>query len=218
MVFFRNVQFRYMPIMTDKSTLTLALERPGASGDPGTLANRVEIQNIAGRSPIPDFSASYIRNYGWGYVRAAGIVRRIAWDDTLADQFDLSGPATGWGLNFSSNLKPTKNDVVRIQVVYGKGIQNYMNDSPVDVGAVLDPGNAVTPVGANDSAAGHGVLPRSHLERQVVVERRVLAPGQRQHGRPGAGRLPSRLLCARQSADLPSARRHGGRRIPVGPA
>jgi hypothetical protein len=146
MVFFRNVQFRYMPIMSDKSTLTLALERPGASGDPGTLADRVAIQNIAGRSPIPDFSASYIRNYSWGYVRAAGIVRRIAWDDTMQDQFDLSGQATGWGVNFSSNLKPTKKDVVRIQVVYGEGIQNYMNDSPVDVGLVANPGNLVTPV------------------------------------------------------------------------
>jgi hypothetical protein len=146
MVFFRNVQFRYMPIMTDKHTLTLALERPGATGDPGTLANRVEVQNITGRSPVPDASVSYVRNISKGYVRAAGIIRHIAWDDTLADQFDLSGTATGWGINLSSNYKPTKNDVVRIQFVYGKGIQNYMNDSPVDVGAVLDPGNAVTPV------------------------------------------------------------------------
>jgi len=146
MVFFRNVQVRWMPIMSDKQTLTLALERPGASGDPGTLANRVAIQNIQGRSPAPDFSGSYIMNGKHGYVRVAGIVRRIAWDDTLVDAFDLSGSATGWGVNFSSNLKPGKNDVIRIQVVYGKGIQNYMNDSPVDVGLVANPGNAVTPV------------------------------------------------------------------------
>ena len=35
--------------------------------------------------------------------------------------------------------------MVRIQVVYGEGIQNYMNDSPVDVGVVANPGNVVTP-------------------------------------------------------------------------
>ena len=108
MVFFRNVQFRYMPIMSRSTALTLALERPGASGDPGVLADRIEIQNIAAADPVPDFTGAYTRNDKWGYVRAAGIVRRIAWDDTLADQFDLSGHATGWGLNFSSNLKPTR--------------------------------------------------------------------------------------------------------------
>ncbi|HEX5069957.1 MAG TPA: DcaP family trimeric outer membrane transporter [Vicinamibacterales bacterium] len=146
MVFFRNVQVRWMPIMTDKHSVTLALERPGASGDPGMLSNRVELQNIMGRSPAPDFTGAYLMNFNKGYVRVAGAVRRIAWDDQLNDQFDLSGSATGWGLNFSSNLKPTSRDVVRIQVVYGEGIQNYMNDSPVDVGIASNPGSAVSPI------------------------------------------------------------------------
>ena len=35
MVFFRNVQFRWTPIQNDSSTFMLALERPGASADPG---------------------------------------------------------------------------------------------------------------------------------------------------------------------------------------
>jgi len=146
MVFFRNVQFRYMPSIGENQSLTLALERPGASGDGGLLSDRIEVQNIQGRSPVPDFTAQYTRNFSKGYVRVAGAVRRIAWDDMLADAFELSGAATGWGLNFSSNLKPGKNDTIRIQVVYGEGIQNYMNDSPVDVGIVANPGNAVTPI------------------------------------------------------------------------
>ena len=150
MVFFRNVQFRYTPVMGnllgDNQSLVFALERPGASGDPGSLANRIEIQNIRGRSPMPDFTGAYTFKGNWGYGRVAGIVRRIAWDDTFDDAFELSGKATGWGLNFSSNLKAGKSDVVRIQVVYGEGIQNYMNDSPVDVGIVSNPGNAVTPI------------------------------------------------------------------------
>ena len=146
MVFFRNVQVRYTPINTDKQSVMIALERPGASGDPGTLGNRVELQNVSGRNPAPDVTGAYKLNGKWGYVRVAGAVRRMAWDDMLNDAFQLSGHATGWGLNFSSNLKPTKNDVVRIQVVYGHGIQNYMNDSPVDVGIEANPGNAVTPI------------------------------------------------------------------------
>jgi len=64
----------------------------------------------------------------------------------LADQYDLSGGTTGWGLNFSSNLKPTSKDVIRLQLVYGEGIQNYMNDAPVDIGIVRNPGNPVSPI------------------------------------------------------------------------
>jgi len=145
MVFFRNVQVRWMPLKGTQD-VTLALERPGASGDAGVLADRIELQNIKGRTPAPDFTGAYSYGGGWGYVRVAGAVRRIAWDDMLADKYDLSGSATGWGLNFSSNLKPSKNDVVRLQVVYGKGIENYMNDAPVDIGIVPNPGNAVTPI------------------------------------------------------------------------
>ena len=144
MVFFRNVQLRWMPIRGDTS-LTLALERPGASGDPGVLANRVELQNVRGRFPLPDLTGAYKFGSHWGYARAAFALRRINWDDTLADQFDLSGHATGWGINLSSNIKVAK-DVVRLQYVFGSGIQNYMNDSPVDVGLTPNFGNPVTPV------------------------------------------------------------------------
>jgi DcaP outer membrane protein len=145
MVFFRNVQVRWMPIRGDRS-LTLALERPGASGDAGIYANRVELQNIKPRFPLPDFSAAYKLTQKWGYVRAAGMLRVIKWDDVLDDQFDLSGDATGWGLNVSSNVKAGPSDTVRLQVVFGEGIQNYMNDAPVDIGIVNQFQNPVTPI------------------------------------------------------------------------
>ena len=126
--------------------MTLALERPGASGDQGIYADRIELQNIKARFPLPDFSGSYKYSQDWGYVRAAGMLRRIKWDDVLADQFDLSGDATGWGLNLSSNINFGKKDVLRMQYVFGEGIQNYMNDSPVDIGIVRDVSNPVTPI------------------------------------------------------------------------
>ena len=145
MVFFRNVQVRWMPLRGDAS-LVVALERPGASGDAGVYSDRIELQNIKPRFPVPDVSAAYKYSKGWGYVRAAGILRRIKWDDVLDDQFNLSGDATGWGLNLSSNLKAGKNTTVRLQLVFGEGIENYMNDSPVDIGLVNNLSNPVTPV------------------------------------------------------------------------
>jgi outer membrane DcaP-like protein len=145
MVFFRNVQARWMP-MTGEHAVTLALERPGASGDQGVYSDRIELQSIRARFPLPDFSGAYKYSQEWGYVRAAGMLRQIKWDDVLDDQFDLSGDATGWGINLSSNLKPTKNDVIRLQFVFGEGIQNYMNDSPVDIGIEDNFQNSVTPI------------------------------------------------------------------------
>jgi outer membrane DcaP-like protein len=146
MVFFRNVQFRYIAWSDDKSSLILAAERPGASGDSGVYASRVELQNIRARFPVPDFSGAYKYNQSWGYVRAAGMLRYIKWDDILADNFDLSGDATGWGINLSSNLKVGSKDIIRLQYVFGEGIQNYMNDSPVDIGIENNLSNPVTPI------------------------------------------------------------------------
>jgi len=145
MVFFRNVQVRYTPL-TGANTFMIALERPGASGDAGIYADRVELQNIKPRFPLPDFSAAFKASRSWGYVRAAGMLRAIKYDDVLEDQFDLSGSATGWGINLSSNLNASKNDVIRVQFVFGEGIQNYMNDSPIDVGVVRDTSSTVTPI------------------------------------------------------------------------
>ena len=145
MVFFRNVQARWMPVK-GMHDVVLAVERPGASGDQGIYEDRVELDGIRGRFPLPDFSGAYKYTGGWGYVRVGGMLREIKWDDTLDDAVDLSGDATGWGLNLSSNWKVTTNDVVRFQYVFGEGIQNYMNDSPVDIGIVNNFSNPVTPI------------------------------------------------------------------------
>jgi hypothetical protein len=134
MVFFRNVQLRWTPWSNEQgSRFVVALERPGASADQGEYAGRIELQDVKGRFPLPDLSAHYRHVAGWGHVQLAGIVRQIKWDDLNNDQFDLSGDATGWGINVTTNVKLSKH-VLRAGVVYGEGVQNYMNDAPVDVG------------------------------------------------------------------------------------
>jgi DcaP outer membrane protein len=146
LAWYRNVQFRWTPVMDDHNILMFALERPGASGDQGRYADRIEVQNITPRFPAPDISGAYKRTQNWGYGRVAGQWRRIDWDDTLNDRFDLSGHGTGWGFNFSTNLKFGSNDVIRAAYVIGEGIENSMNDSPVDIGIQNNFGNPVTPI------------------------------------------------------------------------
>ena len=138
MVFFRNVQLRYMP-MQGANELYVALERPGASGDPGIIVGDPGLADVSARFPLPDLSAHYRINRDWGHVQLGAILRRMEWDDAGAFPGDLSGSATGWGINLSSNLKFDQ-DTLRLQVVYGEGISNYMNDATVDVGA-LAPGD-----------------------------------------------------------------------------
>jgi len=144
MVFFRNVQVRWMPVQGD-SRLTFALERPGASADAGDFADRIELEGVQGRFPLPDFSAEYRMGHPWGYVELAGIVRYMVWDDNNSDQYDLSGNAVGWGLNLSSNIKISK-DVLRLQVIVGQGVENYMNEGPADVGIAKNAGDPEKPV------------------------------------------------------------------------
>ena len=145
MAFFRNVQVRWMPLKGD-TRVTIAVERPGASGDQGVYADRIELQNIRARFPAPDFSGEVRKGGKWGYVEAAGILRFMKWDDMLDDQYDLSGDATGWGVNLSSNLKAGAATTLRMQVVFGEGIENYMNDSPVDVGIQNNFSNPRSPI------------------------------------------------------------------------
>ena len=144
MVFFRNVQLRWTPIQGD-NIFMIALERPGASGDQGVLADRIELSGIQARFPAPDISAQYRMNRDWGHLQFSGIARYIKWDDNLADAFELSGSTVGWGAHVATNIKFGPG-VFRGSVVYGEGIQNYMNDAPVDIGPELNPGDPVTPV------------------------------------------------------------------------
>jgi hypothetical protein len=145
MVFFRNVQVRWTPWQEGDSNFMVALERPGASGDQGVYSGRVELEGVKARFPLPDISAHYRMAGSWGHLQIAGIVREIKWDDTNADQYDLTGSTTGWGVNLSSNVKLDK-DTLRLSVVYGEGIENYMNDAPVDIGIKNNFSNTTQPI------------------------------------------------------------------------
>jgi outer membrane murein-binding lipoprotein Lpp len=133
---FRNVQFRWMPIK-GRNSLTIALERPGASADLGKASDRIELQGVRPRFNLPDLTANVRFDRSWGHFQASGLVRHMKWEDTVADNFDLSGSATGAGIGLTSGLNAGKSNVIKLSFVYGHGIENYMNDAPVDVGVAL---------------------------------------------------------------------------------
>lgn len=147
MVFFRNIQFRWMPLM-GRNKLSFAFERPGASADQGVYADRIELKGVKPRFFLPDFTAQFRIERKWGHVQLAGVLRYIEWVDQAKDtaKYDLSGRALGWGLNLSSNINIGKKLVTRLQVVYGQACQNYMNDAPEDIGIKKNPGDSIHPI------------------------------------------------------------------------
>jgi hypothetical protein len=147
MVFFRNIQFRWMPITRGDTHLWIAAERPGGSADGGVYSSRIELANVQPRFTMPDISAQYHLARSWGYLQVAGILRRIAWEQTTpTPPVNLTDNVLGWGINVSSNLKLSKQDVLKMQVMYGEGVENYMNDSQIDVGAKTNLSNPVMPI------------------------------------------------------------------------
>jgi hypothetical protein len=145
MAFFRNVQVRYMPIQGD-TRATIALERPGASADAGVSEDIVNGTTVKARFPVPDLSAEYRKAIKKGYVEIAGILRDISWQDLGPGPVDISGSVVGWGVNGSTNYKVNDENLIRAAIVYGEGIENYMNDAPVDVGTKPNPGDPTKPI------------------------------------------------------------------------
>lgn len=143
MAFFRNVQVRWMPVRGERTNVTVALEKPGGSGDQGLYSDRIELSNIRPRFNWPDLSGNVRFNGNWGYLQTAAIVRSIGWLDAGNNQY--SGSAVGWGINLTSNIKLGQKSVAKLGYVYGHGIENYMNDAPVDIGIAYNGTPVVNP-------------------------------------------------------------------------
>jgi hypothetical protein len=130
MVLYRNPQIRLTPIR-GPSTLAVALERPGTVIDSGDLPGTYE-----SHSRVPDLTAAYSFTTPAGHVRAAGILRDLAYRGSVPGIGTREGSDVGWGAHFSgvSTIgSASTNGTFRLSGVYGHGIANYMNDGGEDI-------------------------------------------------------------------------------------
>ena len=138
MVFFRNVQLRWQPVHNENHQVMFALERPGASADLGSVADRDILQGVKFRFPAPDLSGRVRYGSKRTYLQIAGMLRYIAWNDSAPTALtNLTGHTFGWGAHVSSNIGLSKKDAFKWSAVYGHGVENYMNDAPVDIAPKL---------------------------------------------------------------------------------
>ena len=146
MVFYRNQQARYsFPMGEDE--FSISIEDPGTAlsvgrfrdDDACDVPNAPEDCDSTGSTAgdlfqsyndLPDFSARYRNNGDFGHYQIAGIVRKLGYErlDTGNKDDEL-----GWGINTSAGIKTWGSDVLKLQVAYGEGIGNYMNDGGLDI-------------------------------------------------------------------------------------
>jgi hypothetical protein len=146
MVFWRNQQLRYsFPMGEDE--LSVSLEDPttavsigkfrnfdlcslpdappGCEGGDSTAADLFQAHN-----EVPDVTVRYRNNGDFGHYQLAAIFRELGFEqlDTGAN-----GEEYGWGVNASTSLRMLQRDRLKLQLAYGDGIGNYLNDAVQDI-------------------------------------------------------------------------------------
>ncbi|OKL39517.1 DcaP family trimeric outer membrane transporter [Pontibacter flavimaris] len=129
----RNIQVRYTNA-GEQNRWAIGLEQPGATSDEGVYADRIDLQNVRPEFKVPDLTAEYRKVTRNGHIELAGVLKWIRWESTTPAPIDLSGDEIGWGFNLSSAQQLTPRTRFKGQLVYGKGIQNYLTDAAADIG------------------------------------------------------------------------------------
>jgi len=146
MVFYRNQQARYtVPLGDDE--FSLAIEDPstaltvGRFRDTGNCdlpdappdcesAGSTAGDLFQSYNDLPDLAARYRNNGDYGHFQIAGIVRKLGYERLDNGNKDHE---IGWGVNTSAGINTFGKDQLKLQVVYGEGIGNYMNDGGIDI-------------------------------------------------------------------------------------
>ena len=147
MVFFRNVQVRWMPIRGDNEP-DVALERPGRQRRRRRLRRPRRAAEHQGPLPAARLHRrTTSRRQDWGYVAGR---RRAALDQVGRHRSTTSSicraAPRGWGSTSARTSRSARTTCCGCSSSYGEGIENYMNDAPVDVGVENNLRNPVTPV------------------------------------------------------------------------
>ena len=82
------------------------------------------------KNDVPDLALRYRDNTSWGHWQLAGMARKLGCERRDTGEKD---DEFGWGFNASSVINTTELDRLKLQVVYGEGVGNYMNDGGLDI-------------------------------------------------------------------------------------
>ena len=137
MVFYRNQQARYSWKLGEDE-LAVSIENPDTALTVGKFRDTCtdpSCENTFGDvfqkyNDLPDLTLRYRNNTTWGHWQVAGIVRKLGYERRDTGQKDSE---IGWGVNSSAVINTWGEDKLKLQLVFGEGIGNYLNDGGVDV-------------------------------------------------------------------------------------
>lgn len=116
----RNMMIRYHMNLGKHWEFAVAAEMPGVSATPGALSYTIPQR-------VPDFPLYFQYNWakGQSHIRASGLIRTMYYYDDLQKQ---TMNEMGWGAQLSTKIKLCPAASFFGQVVYGEGIENYIQD------------------------------------------------------------------------------------------
>ena len=134
MVFVRNPQIRWTPVHSGDNTFAVAIEKPGNDIDVGQF-REVDpgLANFQANNELPDITAQYRINQGWGHLQIAGILRKLGVENIANPANIVKRDDMGWGVDVTAGIKLGERDKVLLGFVTGAGIASYMNDGGVDM-------------------------------------------------------------------------------------
>ena len=154
MVFLRNPQVRWTPWNTETWRAAIAIEAPGSGFDQGKVGLEIPELRLQAWNSYPDLTGQVRYSGDWGHAQLAAIIRGLGVEGTTPPDAEFPNGREyrsrqlGWGVNASSvfemsTLSPElEGDQILVQVAYGRGISNYMNDGGTDIAPDQDPPGA----------------------------------------------------------------------------
>jgi hypothetical protein len=151
MVFLRNPQIRWTPFQDENWKAAIAIEAPGAGFDQGKVGLEVPELELRSWNSYPDLTGQVRYDDDWGHAQLAAIVRGLGVQGTTPPDAEFPNGREyrarelGWGVSLGSafnmsTLTPAlEGDQILVQVTYGHGISNYMNDGGTDIAPDEEP-------------------------------------------------------------------------------
>ncbi|WP_298065173.1 DcaP family trimeric outer membrane transporter [uncultured Rikenella sp.] len=117
----RNLMIRYHLHISPSWEFAIAAEMPGVSATTPTQAAYV----IPQRVPDIPLYFQYNWNQGRSHLRASGLLRTMNYYDNIGQHTQTQ---LGWGAMLSGNIALCKAANFFGQIVYGEGVENYIQD------------------------------------------------------------------------------------------
>ena len=110
-----------------------AVENPESTITPFGGGGRI----VADDNATPDLVAAYTHKADWGYVKVAGLIRQLSFDNGA----DIKSTESSVGISVTGKFKVAGEDDIRVSLITGKGLGRYAALNAANGGVLNENGN-----------------------------------------------------------------------------